>query len=305
MREYLNPVIDLLNYQLFNLGHAQITPLSIIYLLLLTGLLLFVTRRLRDLLVVRLLGRTQLKPGARQAIGTISRYLMLLIGFVLILQTVGIDLTAFNVLAGAVGIGIGLGLQNIANNFISGLIILLERPIQIGDRIDISGVTGKVVSIGARSTRILTNDNIAIIVPNSKFVTENVVNWSYENETVRFKIPIVVAHESNIHDVERLMIEAAKEDTDVSETPPPSVRFIKIDDEGMYFELRAWSKTRLHSPAVLKSDLMFSIVDKLCENHIRLSRNQVAPNDWNIDAPSTNGSQRHRREKRAEMPLED
>lgn len=280
MREYLNPVLDLLNYQLFKLGEAQITPLSLIYLLLLSVVLVYVTGKLRDLLVAKLLHRTPLTYGARQAIGTVVRYVLLLVGFILILQTVGIDLTAFNVLAGAIGIGIGLGLQGIANNFISGLILLLERPVQVGDRIEIEKVTGKVVTIGARATRILTNDNIAIIVPNSKLVSENVINWSYGKETIRFKIPIMVVHESDIHLVEKLMMEAARENADVLDNPPPAVRFMKMSEEGLYFELRVWSKERFHKPASLRSDLTFAIVDKLREHQIKLSRYQGDPDEW-------------------------
>ena len=172
--DYLNPIFRLLNYNLFALGDAKITPLSIIYLILLSAALIYISRKLKNLLITRLLQRTSLDTGAQQAIGTITRYLVLFIGFLIILQTVGINLTTLNVLAGAVGIGIGLGLQNIANNFISGLIILFERPIKVGDRIEVAKVHGQVTAIGARSTRIKTNDNISIIVPNSKFISENV-----------------------------------------------------------------------------------------------------------------------------------
>jgi small-conductance mechanosensitive channel len=290
MREYLNPVLDALNYQLFSVGQTSITPLTLINLVLLSAALIYISGRLRQLIVIKLLERTPLKYGARQAIATILRYLMLLIGFIVILQTVGIDLTAFNVLAGAIGIGIGLGLQGIANNFISGLILLLERPVQVGDRIELAGVSGRVVAIGARATRILTNDNIAIIVPNSKLVSENVVNWSYENETVRFKVPMMVAHEADVHEVSGLMMEAARENTDIVDDPPPAVRLTKIDEEGMYFQLRVWSKVRLHKPAALKSDLTFAIVDKLRARNIRLSRNEPLSEAGQERLERTNGT---------------
>jgi small-conductance mechanosensitive channel len=296
MREYFNPVLDVLNYQLFSVGQATITPLGILVFIVLSIVLVWGTGWLRHVLVSKLLERTPLKFGARQAIGTIVRYLMLLVGFIIILQTVGVDLTAFNVLAGAVGIGIGLGLQNIANNFISGLIILLERPIQTGDRIEVGNVTGRVVAIGARSTRILTNDNIAIIVPNSKFVTENVVNWSYERETVRFKIPVMVTHETDINLLKDLMLQAARENKDVVEDPPPVVRFMKMDEEGLYFELRAWSRVRLHKPTALRSDLTFAIVNMLRENNIRVSRNQADPSDPNAKSEPGPGRSDRRKE---------
>src|SRR5215813_2709546 len=166
--QYTNSIIDILNYNLFALGDAKITPLSIIYIVLLAGVLVYLSGKLKELLINKLLVRLKLDIGAQQAIGGIMRYVVLFIGFLIILQTVGINLTTLNVLAGAVGIGIGFGLQNIANNFISGLIILLERPIKVGDRVEVQGVTGQVQSVSARSTVIRTNDNISIIVPNSK-----------------------------------------------------------------------------------------------------------------------------------------
>ena len=140
LNEYLAPFFNLLNYNLFALGDAKITPLSILYLILLTYLLFFLSRKLKDFLVDGVLGRTNLDIGARQAVGTIARYFILFVGFLVILQTVGINLTTLNVLAGAIGIGVGFGLQNIASNFISGLIILLERPVKVGDRIEVNNV---------------------------------------------------------------------------------------------------------------------------------------------------------------------
>jgi small-conductance mechanosensitive channel len=120
-----------------------------------------------------------------------------------ILQTVGIDLTALSILTGAVGLGIGFGLQNIASNFISGLIILFERPVRIGDRIAVGDVEGDVMRIGARSTTVLTNDNIDIIIPNSKLITENVVNWTHNERRVRFRIPVTVAFKTDPRKLEK------------------------------------------------------------------------------------------------------
>lgn len=303
MNEFFNQILRVLNYQLFSLGQTPVTPLRLIVLIFLSGLLVYVSGQLRKLVVTRLLERTPLRHGARQAIGTILRYLMLLVGFVVILQTVGLDLTAFNVMAGAIGIGIGLGLQGIANNFISGLIILIERPIQVGDRIEIGQVTGRVVAIGSRATRVLTNDNIAIIIPNSKVVSENVVNWSYENQMVRLKVPIMVAHETDTRLVERLMLAAAAENKDILDMPAPVVRLVRMDPEGLYFELRVWSTERLHKPTTLKSDLTFAIVDKLRVNEIRLTRHEMPQDE---QAGLSNGSLSKRQPDRrvdAEFPL--
>lgn len=269
--EYIDEVFRALNYNLFALGDAKITPLTIVYMIMLSILLVYLSGKLKSLLINKLLTKTRLDIGAQVAIGTITRYLILFIGFLIVLQSVGINLTTLNVLAGAVGIGIGFGLQNIANNFISGLIILTERPIRIGDRIEVGKVTGEVATIGPRSTRIRTNDNITIIIPNSKFISENVINWSYASNTVRFRIPILVTHDSDVDLVTDLMCEAANENNDVADSPEPTVRLVKIDGDGFLFELRAWSKVRLHRPGMFKSDLNLAIIRKFREHDIRLA----------------------------------
>lgn len=268
--DYLNPIFRLLNYDLFVLGEARITPLSIVYLLVLSVGLVYLSRKIKNLLVTRLLQRTRMDVGAQQAIGTIVRYIVLFVGFLIILQTVGINLTTVNVLAGAVGIGIGLGLQNIANNFISGLIILFERPIKVGDRISVEGVHGDVTSIGARSTTIRTNDNIAIIVPNSKFISETVTNWSFTGNNARFRIPVGVSYDADVDLVRRLLIETAGENEDVLAEPEPDVRLVAFGDNSMNFELSVWSASKLHRPGRLKSSLNFAIVRKFREHGIEI-----------------------------------
>ncbi len=270
VQETIRPATDILNYSLFSLGNATITPLTLIYLTIFGVLLIYVSSKMRNLLIGKLLQRTKLDQGAQQAIGTITRYIILFVGFLVILQTVGIDLTTLNVLAGAVGIGIGFGLQNIANNFISGLIIMFERPIKVGDRIEVGEVHGRVLAIGARSTSVRTNDNIAIIVPNSKFISENVINWSFETDIVRFRVPIGVSYNSDVDLVSRLLIEAATDNEDVVSDPAPSVRFLKFEDSSLFFELRAWSRVRLHKPGLFQSNLNFAILRKFREHNIEI-----------------------------------
>jgi small-conductance mechanosensitive channel len=293
--DYLNPVFRLLNYNLFALGDAKITPLSVIYLLLLSAALIYISRKLKNLLIGRVLQRTSLDIGAQQAIGTITRYLILFIGFLIILQTVGINLTTVNVLAGAVGIGIGLGLQNIANNFISGLIILLERPIKVGDRIEVSKILGEVTAIGARSTRIKTNDNISIIVPNSKFISENVTNWSLHGNIVRFRVPVGVAYDSDTDLVSRLLIEVAEENEDIVSDPPPSVRLVEFAENSLRFELGVWSRSRLHRPGILKSNLNLAIIRKFRESDvvIPVSKDYSQSHNGSIQ-PEVNKADSHR-----------
>ncbi|HKP45181.1 MAG TPA: mechanosensitive ion channel domain-containing protein, partial [Pyrinomonadaceae bacterium] len=221
-------------------------------------------------IVNRVLARRGVDLGIREATSSIVRYALLFLGLLVILQTIGIDLTALSILTGAVGLGIGFGLQNIASNFISGIIILFERPVRIGDRIAIGDVEGDVVRIGGRSTTVLTNDNIDIIIPNSKLITENVVNWTHSERKVRFRIPVSVAFDTDIRKVEQALLEAAKNVYEVLETPAPGVRFISFGDNGLDFELRAWTTALVQRRGKFTSELNFAIYDKFKEYEIEV-----------------------------------
>ena len=256
---------------LFKLGEAQITLLSVVYFLLLLFLLIYLSGKGKTL-VNRVLARRGVDLGVREATGTIVRYVLLFVGLLVILQTVGIDLTALSILTGAIGLGIGFGLQNIASNFISGIIILFERPVRIGDRIAVGDVEGDVVRIGARSTTVLTNDNIDIIIPNSKLITENVVNWTHSERKVRFRIPVSVAYATDIRRVEQALLEAAKNVYEVLETPAPAVRFLSFGENGLEFELRAWTTTLVQRRGKFTSELNFAIYDKFKEYEIEVPR---------------------------------
>lgn len=286
--EWLNPFLD---YPLLRLGGATISLWTFVYFMALLVLLFFMAGKLRKWLVQRVLVRTKLDLGARQAIGSITRYLAILIGLLVALQTVGIDLTTLNVLAGAVGIGVGFGLQNIANNFISGLIILFERPIKIGDRIEVGGVDGDVIEIGARSTTVLTNDKISIIIPNSKFITDNVTNWSHTDPRVRFHIKVGVAYGSDVRRVEKLLIDVARANPNVISDPPPKVWFRSFGDSSLDFELLAWNTNLVHSKGQFISDLNFAIYETFKKHGIEIPfpqrdlhiRSAVLPTNTDLD----------------------
>ncbi len=267
---WLEKFTSILEVPIFELGGKPFTLWSLVYIVILVALLFYVAGKLQVWMAERALARTRLDVGARQAVASITRYVLLLLGLLIIVQTAGINLTTLNVLAGAVGIGLGFGLQNVVSNFISGLIIMFERPIKIGDRIVVDEVEGDVVRIGARSTVILTNDNINIIVPNSKFITENVVNWKYNDASVRFKIPVGVAYGSDVRKVEKILLEVAKADKDVLEDPAPVVRFMEFGDSSLNLELRAWSTSAVNRKGRLISALNFAIYDKFREQGIEI-----------------------------------
>ena len=267
---WFGAVRKLLDVTLFSAGGNRVTLWTLLYLLVLLVLLFTFSRKIKQFLAEKVLTKSRLDLGARLALATIIRYIVIFIGVVIILQTAGINLTALNVLAGTVGIGLGFGLQNIASNFVSGLMILFERHITVGDRIEVGGIEGDVLAINTRSTTVVTNDNIAIIIPNSKFVTENVVNWSLTGSDVRFRVPVTVACDSDLKRVVELLEEVARDNPDVLESPPPSVRFLQFGGSGFNLELRVWSTTLTHRKATLISALNFAINEKFREHGIEI-----------------------------------
>jgi small-conductance mechanosensitive channel len=246
------------------------TPFTVGKLLLLAALLvllLYFSRRFTRWLVDSFLAHRNLDLGVRQAVGTLAKYAITTLGVVVILQAVGIDLSAFTVLAGALGVGLGFGLQNVASNFVSGLIILFERPIKVGDRIEVGGVSGEVRRIGARATMIVTEDNIAVIVPNSQFISERVTNWSHTGLLTAFVVRIRVAWDADAELVRRLLLEAAAENEHVLGDPAPEVELRDLRG-GQHLTLQVWSTEYLQGEGRLKSDLNFAIRQKLREHGI-------------------------------------
>src|SRR5262245_58737567 len=246
------------------------TPFTLGKLLLMAALLvllLYFSRRFTRWLVDSFLAHRHLDLGVRQAVGTLVKYAITTLGVVVILQAVGIDLSAFTVLAGAVGVGLGFGLQNIASNFVSGLIILFERPIKVGDRIEVGGVTGQVRRIGARATTVVTDENIAVIVPNSQFISDRVTNWSHTGELTAFLVRVKVGWDADAELVKRLLLETAADHPSVLRKPPPEVELRDLRG-GLHFVLQVWSTQYLQGEGRLKSDLNFAIREKLRRHEV-------------------------------------
>ncbi|MCZ6917223.1 MAG: mechanosensitive ion channel [Gemmatimonadetes bacterium] len=263
-------VWNALNFPLFQLGGTQVTLWTLTYVILLFTLLIVVSGQLKRW-VARSLGRvSDVDKSIHQSIATIVRYVVIAVGVIIIVQSAGIDLSALTLLAGAAGVGIGFGLQNIINNFVSGLIILFERPIKIGDRVDVGTVHGDVVNISARSTTIITNDNIAIIVPNSEFISSKVTNWSYQDRKVRFDIPVGVSYSSDLDVVTRLLIEVANHHDGVLATPKPTVLFEEFGDSSLNFTLQVWTRQYATVPRVLRSELNYAIARSFKQNNIEI-----------------------------------
>jgi small-conductance mechanosensitive channel len=259
-----------LNIPLFEIGTAPVTLWTIVSLVVLFVLLLWLTKKLKNFIVLKLLANSRIDIGVRQATGSIVRYVILAIGFAVILQTVGIDLSTVTVLAGALGIGVGFGLQTITNNLVSGLILLFERPIKIGDRIEVGQVTGDVVDISARATTVITNDNIAIIIPNAEFIASTVTNWSYTTRDVRFNFPVRVSYREDPEAVRTLLLEIADSHPGVLKDRKPDVLFQEFGESSIHLIFRVWTRDYTDRPGMLRSELNYAISRRFREHGIEI-----------------------------------
>lgn len=270
IQKYFNDIKVIFNINLLKIGNSSITLWTLIYFIILAWLLFFITAKLRKWVVYKVLSKSKIELGVRLAVGTIIRYGILILGLVIVVQTVGINLSAISILAGALGIGIGFGLQNVTNNLVSGIIILFERPIKVGDRIQVGDVFGDVVSISMRSSMVVTNDNIAVIVPNSEFISSKVINWSFSDRNVRFNIPVGVAYKEDPEKVRRILLEIVEKEEGVLKSPKSDVLINDFGESSINLILRIWTNSYITAPGNLKSKLYFEILKKFRENDIEL-----------------------------------
>ncbi|MCH2245124.1 MAG: mechanosensitive ion channel [Crocosphaera sp.] len=259
----------LLGEPIFSLGQKSYSALQLLLLLALTVSLWFLVKGLVFLIKSYLLSRLGANRNIQEVVGTLTQYILLFLGLIILLQLWGLDLSALAIIASVLGVGIGFGLQNIANNFISGLIIILERPIQVGDFIKLGDLVGTVQSVGARSTQIKTWDGVSIIVPNSRFLESEVINWSHGDSTSAIRLPIGVAYGSDIKRVRVALLKAAREHKEILVTPRPKVLFQEFADSSLNFELRVWLLEPRHQFRI-KSELNYAIEKNLRDYGIEI-----------------------------------
>ena len=254
------------NIELF----GSVTIGSVFLLLILFASVIIVERIVQKQLIRRFLSRTKLQPSLQFGLSRIIGYTLIAVGFYVAFQLVGVDLSSLAIIAASLGVGVGFGLQNIINNLVSGIIILAERPISIGDRIEVGGVAGRVTKIQIRSTTVVTNDNITMIVPNADFISNTVTNWSHGDPQVRIRVPVGVAYGSDLKLLQRLLLEAAAEHPKALRDPSPVVLFTEFGDSSLNFELGVWTQEMTATPIHFTSEMNFIIDQKLRENNIEI-----------------------------------
>jgi small-conductance mechanosensitive channel len=243
---------------LLMLNERHYSGYDFLWLLAVVAVLWVVVSLIAALISWRLARATGINRGALEPMSALLRYGLLLLGVIVVLQLAGINLSSLALLGGVLGVGIGFGLQSIANNFISGLLISLERPVRPGDFVSIGPLQGTVDRVGGRSTVIRTLDRVSIIVPNSKLLETEVVNWTYGDPVTRLHVPVGVAYGSDLERVRGALLEAARTHPEVLTHPRPEVRFGGFGDNALNFELLVWSADP-PGQAQLRSDLYYQI----------------------------------------------
>jgi len=231
---------QLVNAPLFHIGQTPVTLGGVGLAILIFVGSLFVSAVVQRIIGVRLSKNLNLSSGISYALQRMLHYLIICLGIVLAAQCIGFNLGSLAVAFGFLGVGVGFGLQNITSNFIAGLILLLERPIGVDDFVSVEGQMGTVVNINMRSTIIRTLDNVSIIVPNSKFVENPVINWSHGDPKVRIHCPVGVAYGSDVSKVKETLLSVARANSKVLQYPEPEVRFLEFGDSSLNFMLYVW-----------------------------------------------------------------
>ncbi len=268
MWEAASKIFNLIRTPLFEISGNKFSIMSLI-LACIVFYLSVILSRMAERFIKNLLDGKDIDPGVKGSISTFTRYLVVIIGTLITLDTVGVSLSSLAALGAVLMVGIGFGLQNITQNFIAGLIILIERPIKLGDLVEVKGVSGKVIQIGARSTLVNTRDDITIIVPNSQFIAEQVVNESFSGERIRLHISVGVAYGTDTRKVESVLKEVGNAQAKVLDYPGPTVIFVSFGDSSLNFELRVWTK-ELWDNESLKSDIRFSIDEAFRKENIAI-----------------------------------
>jgi len=268
-QEILKDLSNLFTAQLFVIGDKHFS-LGLIATLILLALGAFIVSRFISEWINRgVLARLGMSRGSREALAAVIHYVLAALGFIIVLQTAGINLSSLTVFAGVLGIGVGFGLQNLASNFISGLTLLVEQPIKVGDFIEVDDLLGTVEKISIRSTIVRTIDGVFVIVPNIRFVENNIINWSYQDPTCCIHIPVGVAYGTEPVLVTEALLSAARMESSVLYNPSPKVWFKSFGDSSLNFELLVWINEPENSDPI-KSTLHFHIEHELRQRGIEI-----------------------------------
>ena len=254
----------------FNIGEFRLSALSVTKGVLGIFILMYGALFLANLADKKLAGVRSLNPSSRVLIAKITRVFLFISALLIGVTSAGIDLSLFAVFSGAVGLGIGFGLQKVISNLFSGMLLLMDQSIKPGDIIEMEGTFGWVNHMGARYTELVTRDNKSYLVPNEEFITQQVVNWSHGNTLVRIETSFGVHYNSDPHKVKALAVEAAKKPDRVVDSPVPVCHLVEFGDSSLNFVLRYWIKDAEKGITNTKGDVMLALWDAFKEHGIEI-----------------------------------
>ena len=274
-----------LQWPLFSIGNIPVTPLFLIKCTVFLIALSLFSRLFRGFLAKKIQTHTSMDPGRQYAFVRGTGYVIFVLGLIIGLDTTGLNLRSLLVVGGALGVGIGFGLQYIVANFVAGIVILWEGPIKLGDFIDVGNTQGEVIRIGARGTWVRTFDNEVIIVPNSEFINGRVANWTANDRTVRFTIPVGVSYDSDLEMVREVLLDIARRNEQVLTDPEPGVLITGFGDNSVNFSLRVSTITMTDRTGYLKTELFMEIFRVFREKKIEMPFPQRDLRVRSIDGP--------------------
>ena len=277
--------------ELFHVGDIPVTPLGLVRIVLIFALAWGVSKLSQNALTRVATFRPNFSQASLYTVKRLVHYVVLTIGFLIGLSSIGIDLSKFALFASALGVGVGFGMQNLISNFVAGLMLLFERTLKVGDYIELqSGITGEVREINIRSTLVTTNDNIDVVVPNSEFVNGHVMNWTMRDVNRRMHVPFGVAYGSDLELVRKAALEAAanvKHTLASGETRAPQVWLTAFGDSSLNFELIVWlTSEAVKRPGAVQADYLWAIQLALKKYHLEIPfpQRDLHIRSWSPDA---------------------
>src|SRR5690348_14675904 len=255
----LGPTLDLLDSVAVVVGGLRVSILTVVKGVLSLAMLLWAATVASNLFERRITRVSEITPRARVLLGKLLKATLVTLAVVLSLTSIGIDLTTFALLTGALGVGVGLGLQRTVSNLFSGIVLLLDKSIKPGDVIDVGGTYGWVSSLGARYVAVETRDGTEFLIPNEDIITHQVINWSHNNDRVRLKVPVRVPHDSDLDQVIALMREAASRPHRILTSPAPNVLVMTFGETAIELEVRFWIADAQQGVHNVKSEVLYEI----------------------------------------------
>ncbi|MDP5136848.1 mechanosensitive ion channel [Rheinheimera baltica] len=259
LADLLTPMLEIMDALAFNLGDSRLSLLGAIKLTLVVILAFTIALWLAELLNQQLKRAKHVSPSMQVGFSKFSKFLLITIAFLIALNAVGINLSSLAVFGGALGVGLGFGLQRIASNFISGFILVLDRSVKPGDVISVGENFGWVHELKARYVVVRNREGVDTLIPNENLITSEVINWSYEDRNVRVKILVQVSYEDDPEQAMALMLQCANKSSRVLTTPEPTVMLKNFADSGIELELRVWIADPEYGADTVKSDINVAI----------------------------------------------